>query len=120
MAEKEYNRATYTSDFIKHDTKRAVYMGNIMIDNLVEAVVALGAEVWSNRQRQKILEALLTEKGITEDMIEAYMPSEQEKESWKVDRDAFVQRTMTVLAKQADLPLSTDWKSRPESADERM
>jgi hypothetical protein len=120
MADKEYSRPTYASDFVKHDTKRAVYMGNVMIDNLVEAVVALGAEVWSNRRRQKVVEALLEEKGVTEEMIEAYMPSEEKQMAWKEDRDAFVQRTMSVLAKQADLPLSSDFTTPVQSTDERM
>ncbi len=120
MADKEYDRPTWASDFVKHDTKRAVFLGNVMIDNLVEAVVALGAEVWTNRQRQKVLEALLEEKGITDDMIEAYMPSDEKKQVWLEDRDAFVKRTMHVLAKQADLPLSADWTSPIPPPKERM
>lgn len=120
MADKTYDRPTYATDYVKHDTKRAVFMGNVMIDNLITAVVALGAEVWTNKQRQKVLEALLEEKGITEDMIEAYMPSDEKKKAWTEDRDAFVKRTMHVLAKQADLPLSADWTSPVQSTEERM
>ncbi len=115
MADKKYDRPTYTSDYFKADTNRAYFFGDIMMDNVITAVVALGAEVWTNRQRQKILEALLEEKGVSSEMIEAYMPSEEQKEQWKNDRDAFVARTMHVLAREADLKTSTDW---PEELEE--
>ena len=115
MADKKYDRPTYTSGYFKADTNRAYFFGDIMIDNLITAVVALGAEVWTNRQRQNILEALLEEKGVTPEMIEAYMPSEKQREKWKVDRDAFVTRTMHVLAREADMKTSSDW---PEELEE--
>ena len=117
MPDKKYDRPTYTSDYFKADTHRANFFGNVMIDNLVTAVVALGAELWTNRQRQKVLEALLEEKGGTEEMIEAYMPSEDQRAKWKEDRDAFVARTMHVLAREADLKTSADWPEVFEEVD---
>ncbi len=115
MTAKKYDRPTYTVDYFKADTHRAHFFDNVMIDNLITAVVALGAEVWTNRQRQEILEALLEEKGVSAEMIEAYMPSEEQREKWKQDRDAFVARTMHVLAREADRKTSYDW---PEELEE--
>jgi hypothetical protein len=110
MADASKERPTYTTDFFTNDTDRAVFLGNPVIDNLMTAVIALGAEVWSNRRRQAVLEALLEEKGVTEEMIEAYMPSEDRAKKWGEERDAFVKRTFSVLAREADLPLSADWQ----------
>lgn len=115
MADKEYSRPTYTSDYVKADTHKAVFLGNVVLDNLMTAVIALGAEVWANRKRQKVLEALLEEKGITEEMIEGFMPSDEKMKQWGEDRDAFVKRTFHVLARQGDLPLSADWPSENDS-----
>lgn len=117
MPSQPYDRPTYTSEYFKADTHRAKFFGDIMMDNVITAVVALGAEVWTNRQRQKILEALLEEKGVTTEMIESFMPSDGQREKWKEERDAFVARTMHVLAREADLKTSSDWPTEFEEGD---
>jgi len=111
MADREYDRPTYTSDFIKSDTDKAVFLGDVVIDNMMTAMIALGAEVWSNRRRMKVLESLLEEKGVTNAMVEAYMPSEEQSAEWMADRDAFVKRTFGVLAREGDLKMSSDWQN---------
>ena len=56
-------RTKAASDFIKGDTDSAVFLGNPHIDNLMTIVIAMGAEIWSDRQRMRIVEHLLSTKG---------------------------------------------------------
>ena len=48
-----------------------------MTDNIITAILTLGSEIWTNRRRTLVLERLLEEKGVTRDMIESYMPSDE-------------------------------------------
>jgi hypothetical protein len=105
MSEAKYDRPTYTSDFVKSDTENAVFLGNPLLDNMMTAMMSLGAEVWSAHRRMKVLERLLEDKGITNAMVEAYIPTEEETVSWQAERDAFVERTFGVLAQQGNLTL---------------
>ena len=101
MAEtKKTERQTYASDFIKGDTDQAVFLGNPHIDNLMTVVIALGAEIWSDRQRLRIVEKLMAAKGkVTPEMVEQYVPSEEEKASWQNEREAMVKRVYAVLSR---------------------
>jgi hypothetical protein len=110
---KSIKRETYASPYVPADTPRALYLGNPHIDNLMTTVVALGAEVWSTRRRLMVIEEFLAEKGITEAMIEAYVPSPGKLAQMNAARDAFVARTMHHLAREADMPISTDWTVKP-------
>jgi hypothetical protein len=101
-------RKTYTSDFIKSDTDRAVILGSPIVDNVVSAMMALGTEVWSIRRRQKVIESLLAKHGaITADMIEKYVPTTEETAQWQAERDAFVKLMFDPFARQADIPYSS-------------
>jgi hypothetical protein len=105
MSETKSNHPTHTADFIKSDTENAVFLGNPLSDNMMTAMIALGAEVWSTQRRMKVLERLLEGKGITNEMVEAYMPTEEETVLWQAERDAFVERTFSALARQGNLTL---------------
>ena len=70
MAEIDSNRETFTTNFFKGDTEQAVFTGDAMTDKLMHAVIALGSEVWTLRQRGKVLERLLEDKGVTSEMVE--------------------------------------------------
>jgi hypothetical protein len=109
MATRTYKRETHTVPFVKARTDRATYFGNPVIDNMMTALVAVTAEVWSTRRRMKTLEALLETKGVTPEMVETFMPSEKQTAEWATDRDAFIQRTLGVLAREADMPMSAEW-----------
>ncbi len=111
MAEINSDRPTYASDFIKSDTDDAVFLGNVLFDNLMTSMIALGSEVWANRRRMKIIEVLLEKKGsVTAEMIEAYMPTEEEEAAWQVERDQFIQATFGALTRAgSDLTLTSDW-----------
>lgn len=99
-------REGYASDFIPSDVNRAVFLGNPVLDNMMASLIALGTEVWSSKRRMKVLEALLTEKGITKEMIEQYTPSKEQEIAWRNDRDRFIDMTYSPLLREGDLPVS--------------
>lgn len=109
MADRDYKQPTHTVPFVKHKTDDVTYFGNPVIDNMMTALVAVTAEVWSTRRRMKVLETLLESKGISSAMVEAFMPNEQQTKEWTEDRDAFIQRTLSVLAREASMPVSAEW-----------
>ncbi|MBL8643928.1 MAG: hypothetical protein JNK21_08335 [Rhodospirillaceae bacterium] len=94
------NRPKAASDFIKGDTDAAVFLGNPHIDNLMSIVIAIGAEIWADRQRSRIIEHLLDTKGkVTTKMIEQFVPSEEQKAAWAAERDTMTKRVYGVLAR---------------------
>ena len=91
---------TRAAPFIPADTDSAVFLGNPHIDNLVSVVIALGSEIWADRQRMHVVERLLESEGkATTAMIEAYVPSAAEKEAWEAERMAMVERVYNVLSR---------------------
>jgi hypothetical protein len=98
---------TYTTDFFKADTNRGVLLKDLTTDNVVTALMQLGAEVWGYRRRMMIMEQLLEEKGkVTKELIEQYVPSTALMGEWEEERDAFVRRIYDVLARQGDVPVN--------------
>ena len=93
-------RTKAASDFIKGDTDSAVILGNPHIDNLMTIVIAMGAEIWADRQRMRIVEHLLSTKGkVTTEMIEQYVPTNEQKAAWAAERDAMAKRVYSVMAR---------------------
>ena len=93
-------RPAYTAQPIKSDTDAAVFLGNPHVDNLMTVVIAIGAEIWSDRQRMRIIERLLETRGkVTRELIEQYVPSEVERKAWQDERDAMVKRVYDVLTR---------------------
>lgn len=91
------------ADFIKHDADNMVLLGNPHIDNLLSMVIALGAEVWTGQQRTKIMEKLLSTKGkVTTEMIEQYVPTEEDKAQWAAERKAMVDRVFSVMTRNTN------------------
>ena len=101
MAEAEKSpRPTYAAAAIKADSDAAVFLGNPHLDNLMTIVIAMGAEIWSDRQRMRIVERLLESGGkVTRELIEQYVPSEAERTAWQGERDAMVKRVYDVLSR---------------------
>lgn len=88
------------SDFIKGDSDNMVMLGHPMIDSLMQMVIALGGEVWSGQQRVRIIEKLLATEGkVTSEMIEQYVPTEEEAAQWQADRKAMVDRVYSVMSR---------------------
>jgi hypothetical protein len=61
-------RPTHTSDFIKSDVEKAVFLGDPILDNMLTTILAVSAETWANRRRTLVLERLLAEKGISKEI----------------------------------------------------
>lgn len=69
------------------------YFENVVIDNMMDALVELSAVLWTVRDRQIVLEKVLAEQGIDADtLIESYVPDAQELEARALERDAVVKR----------------------------
>jgi hypothetical protein len=102
---------THTTDFIASDVDKVRFYDDPMTDNIVTAILALGAETWSNRRRTLILERLLQEKGVSQEMIEGYMPTEEDVAEWKTERDRLVEMVMGPLMREGHLPPSTKWQN---------
>lgn len=104
------DRSTYAADFFATDVDKVRFYENPMTDNILTSILALGAEIWSNKRRTMVLERLLEEKGVTRDMIESYMPTDEDVAEWQAERDRFVDMVMGPLMREGNLPPSTDWQ----------
>ena len=103
MADAKKERQTYATEYVKGDWDKAVYLDNPHTDNLMSAVLNLGAEFWAMRRRQMVVEKLLDQKGtISRAAIEAYNPTEEERAAWTAERDDFIERTFSVLTRVTD------------------
>ncbi len=69
------------------------YFDNVVIDNMLDALLELSAAVWTYHDRVTVLEKVLAAKGISvSDEIEAHMPDEAEIKARADERAALVQR----------------------------
>lgn len=103
------DRPAHTADFFKTDVDRVRFYDDPMTDNLVTAFLALATETWALRRRTLVLERVLDSKGVTPEMIEGYVPTEAETADWQQQRDQFVETVMGPLAREAELPVSSNW-----------
>lgn len=77
------------------------FFDNPAIDNLIAVTLELGAELWVQRERTRVIETLLAQKGVvTPELIEQYMPSAEETTRARAERDAFVKRIYGVFARE--------------------
>ncbi|MEL7188188.1 MAG: hypothetical protein AAGK17_01435 [Pseudomonadota bacterium] len=68
-----------------------VYFDDVVIDNMMDALLELSAAVWTNHDRVLVLEKILEEKGIeVSQAIEAHVPDDEEIARRAEARDAFV------------------------------
>ncbi len=93
MAEKNgLNPETYTTAYIKSDWDNTTFLGNPHLDSLTLALHAMGQEVWRSRRRMHVIEALLERKiAVTREAIEKYLPTAEEEQLWKADRDRMIE-----------------------------
>ena len=89
------------------------YFDNVMIDNLLDAIVEMSAALWTVRDRQIVLEKVLEAQGIdASSLIEAHLPDDAEKAARAVEREdmvqsifkGFLRRPNDSSAKNADDP----------------
>lgn len=89
-----------------------VYFENVVIDNMMDALLELSGTVWAHHDRVLVLEKILAEKGVdVTAAIEAHVPDQDEIARRAAERDAFVERVFGAflrrpthdIAKAADL-----------------
>ena len=49
---------------------------------------------------------------MTTEMVESYMPTEEQEAEWQKDRDRFIDLTYSPLLREGDLPVSADFDDR--------
>ncbi len=85
------DRKTVASEYVLSDYDAAYFLKDPMIDSIFTAMTALAANVWALQRRQEVTEILLEKHGsVTREMIETYMPNEEEQRKIQERRDAFV------------------------------
>lgn len=69
-----------------------------LIDRLIEAAIAMGGELWVERERRLLLEEMLVAKGVlAEDELELYVPSDEQRAHREKQREALVTRLLGPL-----------------------
>ncbi len=74
------------------------FLGDPVVDSLIESVIALGAELWIERDRRMLLESILEEKGlVARDELESRISSEAERDARSRARAELIERTLGAL-----------------------
>lgn len=102
-------RQTYTTQSIPTDVKVSQFLGNPALDNVVSCLVAMNAEMWALRRRVHVMQAVMSQKGITDQMVEQYVPSASEEAAWEKDRDRFVSLTLGHLGDPSYMSFGSDF-----------
>ena len=69
------------------------------IDKLTEALFYVSSEVWATRDRQAVLERLLTDNGlIAPDLVDSYRPDTVLAKTLETEREVFVANVLGYLA----------------------
>ena len=77
------------------------YFDSVVIDNMMDALVELSAEVWTTRDRLAVLEAVLADKGIdAAALVEAHVPSDALKAERKTMREAFIAQVFASFSRR--------------------
>ena len=107
---------TYATPAQPSDIDRAVFLGDAAIDNLFTAMTAMAAELWTVRRRQKIVEAVLEQRGLaTTESIETYVPTAEQTARWQAERDTFVKMIYEPFARKGDTPYYGSLKFDPDA-----
>ena len=108
----------YVKDLPGYDRGHPHYLKDPMIDNLLEINLQLTGEIWVNRDRQMIIEHLLATDGkVTPDMIEAFKPDSDMKDSMRNARRVFTQRIFSCLYSESDEAGSPEFVSGVQETD---
>ena len=74
-----------------------------LLDRLLESVMVLSAELWVERDRRRILEQLLAQRGIVSpEDIESYTPGADEEAERARQRSQLTHRVLGPLAKTGE------------------
>lgn len=78
-----------------HDDVERAFLGDPLQDRLLDAVLALTAELWVERDRRRILEQVLEARGLlSADLIEQHRDTEAQRAERAAARDALVRRVL--------------------------
>jgi hypothetical protein len=76
------------------------FLPHPVMDRMLDALVALSAELWAERERRTVLERVLARRGLLEEAeIEAYRGTQGEEELRERERNAYVRRVFGSLGK---------------------
>ena len=83
--------------------KEPAFLPDPVMDRLLESVMVLSTELWVERDRRRVLEKLLTERGIVSpEDIESYAPNAEEDAERARVRNRLAHRVLGPLAKTGD------------------
>ncbi len=95
----------YIKDLPGYEKTNPQFFKDPMIDKLMEIVLLLGGEIWTNRDRQMVMEHLLATEGVvTPDLIETFKPDEEFEQRAEELRLKFVHRIYGCLYSDAEIP----------------
>ena len=95
----------YVKDLPGFDKTQPQFFKDPMIDKLLEIVLLLGGEIWTNRDRQMVMEHLLATEGVvTPDLIETFKPDEEFEKNGEKLRLQFVNRIYGSLYADTEIP----------------
>lgn len=101
MTQTSSERPTHAAEYLKGDWDKSVFLGNPHVDNLMTALLGLGAENWALQRRLLVIEKFLaTRCGIEPAEIESYLPNEEEQVIWARKRDDFIDRVFASLTRE--------------------
>lgn len=96
----------YTKDLPGYERTDPQFFSDPMIDKLLEITYLLGGEIWTNRDRQMVMEHLLATQGqVTPDLIETFKPDEEFEARSEEMRIQFIQRIYSSLYSQNEAPM---------------
>lgn len=96
----------YTKDLPGYDRSDPQFFSDPMIDKLLEITYLLGGEIWTNRDRQMVMEHLLATEGqVTPDLIETFKPDEEFEARSEEMRVQFIQRIYGCLYSANEKPM---------------
>ena len=94
----------YVKDLPGFEKTNPQFFSDPMIDKLLEITLLLGGEIWTNRDRQMVMEHLLATEGVvTPERIETFRDESFAEESEK-QRAQFVQRIFSCLYDGVEVP----------------
>lgn len=113
----------YVKDLPGFERTNPRFFSDPMIDKLLEITLLLGGEIWTNRDRQMVMEHLLATEGVvTPERIETFRDESFAAESEK-QRMQFVQRIFGCLYDGVEVPEDKNhfrWLTGKEKSADRM
>jgi hypothetical protein len=95
----------YVKDLPGFDKTHPQFFRDPMIDKLLEITLLIGGEIWTNRDRQMVMEHLLATEGrVTPDLIETFRPDDEFEKRSEELRLQFVHRIFGCLYDDAGIP----------------